>query len=375
MKYQYPPISMLKSVSNNIVIEEKRLKEMAEEIVKVMSMWKVSSQVVDIRVTPMSICFEVMPEMGSSVKTIKKMKADIELRIGMSIEIMYKNISNHTITIAALPKDRPLIGLRNVLESDAFKNAESPLSFAAGFNYNGDAIVVDIEQLPHMLVAGTTGSGKTVFLDDIVMSLMFKASPEEVKMIMIDPKGVDLSYYNGIPHLLAPVVYDSHCLFGMLDWVETEMMRRYDNFSSLGVKNIKSYNELCSGELLPQILVIIDEYSEFMLDYKSEFESILDRISRLGRAAGIHLIIATQRPTVDVVTSSIKANLPCRASFTVVDSRESNAIINKAGFQRLCGAGDMLFSLNVSSETEHVQAAYVSENEIKSVVEIMKQYS
>lgn len=144
---------MLKSVSNSITIEESRLTEMAGEIVKVMSMWKVSSKVVDIRVTPMSICFEVMPKMGSSVKTIKKMKADIELRIGMSIEIMYKNMSNHTITIVALPNDRPLVGLRNVLESNAFKNSESPLSFAAGFNYNGDAIVVDIEQLPHMLIA------------------------------------------------------------------------------------------------------------------------------------------------------------------------------------------------------------------------------
>jgi S-DNA-T family DNA segregation ATPase FtsK/SpoIIIE len=267
------------------------------------------------------------------------------------------------------------VGLGNLLDSEKFKKAESPLTFATGINYNGKIVLTDIEELPHMLVAGTTGSGKTVFMDDLILSILYKATPEQVRMIMIDPKMVDLTFYNGIPHLLAPVVYEENKIFGMLDWVESEMMRRYEKFSRRNVKNIQIYNTQNGEEMLPQILVIIDEYSELMMDYGAQFEAAIDRIGRLGRAAGIHLVIATQRATADVITNSIKSNLTCRASFTVIDWRESNAIINKAGARHLCGAGDMLFAMNSTVGMEHVQAPLVTEKEIKDVVKYVSQSS
>lgn len=367
MAYKFPPIDLLKRTKNNIECSREDLTRMAEQIAVVMEMFGIYVHITDVRVTPLSVCFEVVPEAGSSIKNIKKMKADLELHLGTDIEIFNNFNEQASLTIVALPQGRPLVGLRNLIESDEFQNAKSPLTVATGVNYHGDIVLADIEELPHMLIAGSTGSGKTVFLDDIIMSLLYKASPEDVKVFLVDPKIVDLTYYSGIPHLLSPVIYEEQAIIGMFGWLEDEMMKRYNMLSEAGYKNIKSFQDK-TGNKIPQILVIIDEYAELMNDYKKDVEEIIDRLGRLGRAAGVHLIIATQRPTADVVTGSIKSNLPCRASFTVVDSRESTAILNKAGAQRLLGSGDMLFSLSSTDGTEHQQAPFVSEQEIKNVV-------
>ena len=367
MAYNFPPITLLNRTEENMKYSRDELSGMAQKITFVMEEFDIYAQVTDVRVTPLSVCFEVVPEPGSSIKNLKRMKADLELHLGTDIEIFNTYNSESSITIVALPKERPLVGLRNLLESDEFLNAESPLTVVTGINYHGDVVLADIEQLPHMLIAGSTGSGKTVFLDDIIMSILYKASPEDVRIFMVDPKIVDLTYYSGIPHLLTPVLYKEFEVFGMFGWIEDEMMKRYNRMSEVGCKNIQAYMEK-TGEKIPQILVIIDEYAELMNDYKKDIEEIVDRLGRLGRSAGVHLIIATQRPTSDIITGSIKSNLPCRASFAVVDSRESNAIINKAGAQKLLGSGDMLFSMSSTAGTEHAQAPFVSEKEIKDVV-------
>ena len=369
MAYTFPMLNLLGKSENVRTDEEsydrKQQDMMGKYIVEVMAMWNMDVQIVNIKQTPLSIFFDIMPESGSSIKSVSSMKTDLEVRLGREIEITN---SENAIRIVVLYKKRPLIGLRYAIESVEFQKAASPLNFAAGIDYCGRLILPDIEQLPHMLVAGTTGSGKTIFLDDIILSILYKATPDEVKLILIDPKEVDFKLYNGIPHLLAPVVYEERKIFSMLDWTETEMMRRYEKFARFNVKNVNDYNFENGMDNLPQIVVIIDEYSELMEDFRNELEGVIERVGRLGRAAGIHLIIATQRPTTDIITGSIKLNLPGRASFTVVDSRESTAIINKGGAQKLCGSGDMLFSMSSLDGVKHLQAPYVSEKEIKDVV-------
>lgn len=337
----------------------------------VMSMWKIDVRVVDARITDMSICFDVEPDSGSSVKNLLKTEQDLETRLGAYIEIVSGDRPN-LFTIMVLPEEQPLVRLADLLAKDAFKYATSKLTVAVGMNYKGEPVMIDIEALPHMLIAGTTGSGKTVFLDDIIMSLLYKASPEDVRMILIDPKEVDLSYYNGVPHLLSPVVYEKEQIIGTFLWLEDEMLRRYELMAQSNTKMIQTYNFKNPTNKLYRIVVVIDEYSELMKDYKKEVEEMIDRISRLGRAAGVHLILATQRPTREILTPSIKANLPCRASFTVVDSRESTAIIDRGGAQRLIGNGDMIFSLSSSTGIEHLQAPLVTDKEIKRVVSFLQ---
>lgn len=368
MKYRFPKTDLLHSYEDEINIDRDEISRLSSKIIEALEVWDIGARLSEVRLTPLSICFEMKPRLDAVIKNIKKIKVDVEVRVGHYVEIIEPNDKKETITVILIPNSRRYISLKSVLESEEFLSAKSPLSIALGVNYNGDHVVADIEEMPHMLIAGTTGSGKTVFLDDIIMSILFKATPDQVKMILIDPKLVDFTFYNRIPHLLAPVVYEESKIFAMFDWVETEIMKRYDRFSKVNVKNIHAYNEKAVEEKLPQILVIIDEYCELMKDFRKDVESMIDRIARLGRAAGVHLIIATQRPTADVVTGSIKNNLPCRASFTVVDSREAS-ILNLSNKQRLGGNGDMLFSLNTASGTMHAQAPYISLGEIISVVD------
>lgn len=225
------------------------------------------------------------------------------------------------------------------------------------------------------MVAGTTGSGKSIFIDDIILSILFNASPEEVRLLLIDPKYVELMAYNGIPHLLGPVIKDADEALNSFLWIEDEIMRRYDSFSKKDAKNIEAYNAIVSkvNEVqLPRILIIIDEYMDLILTSPAETNQVIDRITRLGRAAGIHLLLATQLPIAKIVTPQIKANIPCRASFTVVDGRESRIILNATGAERLLGSGDMIFSQSDSDRAIHAQAAYVSDTELWNVVDFVK---
>ncbi|MBQ6407074.1 MAG: DNA translocase FtsK, partial [Butyrivibrio sp.] len=264
--------------------------------------------------------------------------------------------------------------LRDIMETEEFKNAGCEIPIAAGMDVLGKPFVFDLVEAPHLLVAGTTGSGKSVFLNDIILSILYTKTPREVQLVMIDPKMVELGAYRGIPHLYMPIINDSYKALSAMETVDKEMMRRYELFSSLGVKTIDDYNKQVAEEAkLPRIVIIIDEYMEMMYSAPDNLESLVERISRLARAAGVHLVMATQRPSSDVITPNIKANLPCRASFTVIDWRESKTILDRTGAERLLGNGDMLFSTSGASVPIHAQAAYVDYDEVDQVIDALKQ--
>ena len=370
MDYQFPSTDLLKLSGKSGVMKNRDLEFIEKKIAEVLKLWDIKAKVAKPRITLLSICFDVTPEVGAtSVKNFPKIKTDLEVRIGASVEIV---TSLSYVTIIVLPEERQYISLRNLLESEEFVKAESPMTAAIGMDYTGQVLLVDIAELPHMLVAGTTGSGKTIFLDDIVLSILYKADPKKVKMIMIDPKGVDLTFFEGVPHMLAPVVYKKDRIIPMLDYVVTEVQKRLNWFSQCGVKNIGDYNKKYVDEPLPRILVIIDEYSEFMNDYRIDFEAIVDSICSNGRIVGIHMIIATQNPTAKVMTGGIKSNFMCRASFAVVDSKASMTIFDTSDANKLCGSGDMLFAITTGTGLRHAQAPLVTDQEIKDVVSDIK---
>lgn len=375
MSYIFPSRELLNSDSDKRNYNKKELTLIGEKIINVMNMWRISARVIEIRITPVSVCFDVLIEQGSTAKNIKKVKEDISVQIGANIEIIEMTGDLPVFSVVVLPNERQIVNLRTLIDSKEYYDSDNALSVAMGITYDGKTVIADIEQMPHMLIAGTTGSGKTVFLDDIILSILYRCSPDDVKMFMVDPKKVDLSFYNGIPHLMSPVIYDSRTVFDIFGWAEDEMMHRYQVFAGCGVKNLHDYNDMNPAEKMPHILLIIDEYAELMKDYKKELEEGITRISGMGRAAGIHLIIATQRPTADVVTSSIKANMSCRVSFAVMDSKEFSTIIKSEGSHRLVGNGDMMFTLNSSSGTLHAQAPLVTEEEVKRVVEFIRRNS
>jgi S-DNA-T family DNA segregation ATPase FtsK/SpoIIIE len=264
-----------------------------------------------------------------------------------------------------------------VIGSNEFSKAKSKSSFAVGKDIGGNCIVGNIAKLPHMLIAGTTGSGKSVCMNSIIISLLYKASPEDVKMIMVDPKMVELGIYNSIPHLLIPVVTDPKKAAGSLQWAVTEMMRRYKSMSDAGVRDLESYNSIVEAEeegtRLPQIVVIIDELADLMLVAAKEVEESICRIAQMGRAAGIHLIIATQRPSADVITGLMKANIPSRIAFAVASAMESRIILDTQGAEKLVGKGDMLFAPIGNGKPLRVQGCFVSDPEVEAVANYVKE--
>ena len=269
------------------------------------------------------------------------------------------------------------VSLREVIDSQDFNKAKSKSSFAVGKDIGGSCIVGNISKLPHMLIAGTTGSGKSVCMNSIIISLLYKASPDDVKLIMVDPKMVELGIYNGIPHLLIPVVTDPKKAAGSLQWAVTEMMRRYKSMSDAGVRDLESYNSIIEnqevdGKKLPQIVVIIDELADLMLVAAKEVEESICRIAQMGRAAGIHLVIATQRPSADVITGLMKANIPSRIAFAVASAMESRIILDTQGAEKLVGRGDMLYAPIGNGKPKRVQGCYVSDSEVEAVASYVK---
>ena len=274
------------------------------------------------------------------------------------------------------------VSLRDLLETNEFKSFESKLAFAVGKDIGGKTVVTDLAKMPHMLIAGSTGSGKSVCINSIIMSILYKAKPDEVKLIMIDPKVVELSVYNGIPHLLIPVVTDPKKAAGALHWAVAEMSERYKKFADLNVRDLKGYNKaveasggMIDGEpvsVMPQILIIVDELADLMMVAPGEVEESICRLAQLARAAGIHLIIATQRPSVDVITGLIKANMPSRIAFAVSSGVDSRTILDSNGAEKLLGKGDMLFAPQGYPKPARVQGAFVSDEEVSDVVDFLK---
>ena len=280
-------------------------------------------------------------------------------------------------------KENNTVYLREILESEAFKKHKSKLAFAVGKDIGGQVVVADIAKMPHLLIAGATGSGKSVCINTLIMSVIYKSSPEDVKLIMVDPKVVELSVYNGIPHLLIPVVTDPKKASGALNWAVAEMMDRYEKFAKYNVRDLKGYNEKVARtediddenkpQKLPQIVIIIDELADLMMVAPGEVEDAICRLAQLARAAGIHLVIATQRPSVNVITGLIKANVPSRIAFSVSSGVDSRTIIDMNGAEKLLGKGDMLFYPSGFPKPQRVQGAFVSDEEVQRVVDFLSE--
>lgn len=376
--YAYPPITLLKEQKKeNVTTISAELEATANKLVEVLRSFGVETKLMDISRGPTVTRFELQPCAGVKISKITNLADDIALGLaaaGVRIEAPIPNKA--AVGIEVPNKICNTVTVREIIESPAFANSKSKLTVAMGRDIAGNPIVTDIAKMPHGLIAGQTGSGKSVCINSIIMSILFKAAPDEVKMLMIDPKVVELGVYNGIPHLLVPVVTDPRKASGALGWAVTEMERRYRLFADNNVRDIVGFNRLCELDSdlqkLPQIVIIIDELADLMITAPGEVEDSINRIAAKARAAGMHLLIATQRPSVDVVTGVIKANVPTRIAFAVAALVDSRTILDIGGAEKLLGRGDMLFNPVGASKPSRLQGCYVSDEEVEAVVEFVK---
>lgn len=381
-RYEFPPLSLLKKGVAQKITKTNGLSETALKLEEILKNFGVNVTVTNESKGPSVTRYELQPEMGTKVSKITALTDDIKLNLAAAdIRIEAPIPGKAAVGIEVPNEKREPVFLRDLIESQELINHPSKLAFAAGKDIAGNVIVADIAKMPHMLIAGTTGSGKSVFTNSIIMSILFRADPNEVKLLIVDPKVVEFGVYNGIPHLLTPVVTDPKKAAGALAWASGEMARRYDEFAKYGVRDVKGYNEkietieLEEGqerpERMPQILIIIDELADLMMVAAKEVETSICRLAQLARAAGIHLVIATQRPSVDVVTGLIKANVPSRVALLVSSGVDSRTIIDINGAEKLLGNGDMLFYPSGYVKPVRVQGAFVSDNEVSSVVDFI----
>ncbi len=382
--YQFPPISLLqKGKSSNARDGQKHLEETARRLQECLHTFGVNVAITDISQGPAVTRYELQPEQGVKVSRIVNLSDDIKLNLAATdIRIEAPIPGKSAIGIEVPNKENSAVAFRELIESQEFQSFQSKISFAVGKDIAGKIVVADIAKMPHMLIAGSTGSGKSVCINTLIMSILYKAHPDEVKMIMIDPKVVELSSYNGIPHLLIPVVTDPKQAAGALQWGVSEMMSRYEKFAEFNVRDMKGYNakideKATKGEenlpkKLPQIVIIVDELADLMMVAPGEVEEAICRLAQLARAAGIHLIIATQRPSVDVITGLIKANMPSRVAFAVSSGVDSRTILDMNGAEKLLGKGDMLFYPQGYSKPVRVQGSFVSDAEVGAVVDFLK---
>ncbi len=376
--YQYPPITLLKEPTAESGVSVKaELENTATKLVEVLRSFGVETKIVDISRGPTVTRYELQPCAGVKISKITNLADDIALNLaaaGVRIEAPIPNKA--AVGIEVPNRVCNTVSVREIIESAAFTNSKSKLTVAMGKDIAGNPIVTDITKMPHGLIAGQTGSGKSVCINSIIMSILYKAAPDEVKMLMIDPKVVELGIYNGIPHLLVPVVTDPRKASGALGWAVTEMERRYHLFADNNVRDIVGFNRLCELDCdlqkLPQIVIIIDELADLMMTAPGEVEDSINRIAAKARAAGMHLLIATQRPSVDVVTGVIKANVPTRIAFAVASQIDSRTILDIGGAEKLLGRGDMLFNPVGASKPARLQGCFVSDEEVEAVVEYVK---
>ena len=380
-EYEFPPIDLLnQSKAAGKDYSNKELKEIAIKLQKTLASFGVEAKVTNVTRGPTVTRYELQPSVGVKVSKILRLADDIALNLAAkSIRIEAPIPGKSAVGIEVPNKVTDTVSLREIIESDAFQDATSKVSFGLGKGIDGEPVIANIAKMPHMLIAGSTGSGKSVCINSIIMSILYKANPSEVKLILVDPKVVELGVYNGIPHLLIPVVTDPKKAAGALNWAVQEMVNRYNLFASKGVRDIKGYNELLQNEgeegVLPQIVIIIDELADLMMVAPNEVEDAICRLAQMARAAGMHLIIATQRPSVDVITGIIKANIPSRIAFTVSSQVDSRTILDMGGAEKLLGRGDMLYNPIGESKPVRVQGSFVSDSEIESVVDFIKEHN
>ena len=376
-EYCFPPIDLLKRPLRGGGDGTEEMRENSRRLNETLASFKIDAHIINVTRGPSVTRYEVELDKGVRLNKLTGCADDIALSLGASgvriaavpgkISVVGIEVPNRVVTT---------VSLREVIDSPEFNKSKSKSSFAVGKDIGGSCIIGNIAKMPHLLIAGTTGSGKSVCMNSIIISLLYKASPEDVKLIMVDPKMVELGIYNNIPHLLIPVVTDPKKAAGSLQWAVTEMLRRYKMMSDAGVRDLESYNSIMlseEGQKLPQVVIIIDELADLMMVAAKEVEDSICRIAQMGRAAGMHLIIATQRPSADVITGLMKANIPSRIAFSVASAMESRIILDTMGAEKLVGKGDMLFAPIGSGKPLRVQGCFVTDSEVEAVAEYVKE--
>ncbi len=375
--YCYPPISLLNRPSRSSADGTEEMRENSRRLNETLASFNIDAHIINVTRGPSVTRYEVELDKGVRLNKLTSCADDIALSLGASgvriaavpgkISIVGIEVPNRTVTT---------VSLREVIDSQEFSRSQSKTSIALGKSIDGNCVVGNIAKMPHLLIAGTTGSGKSVCMNSIIISLLYKAGPDDVKLIMVDPKMVELGIYNGIPQLLIPVVTDPKKAAGSLQWAVTEMLRRYQSMSELGVRDLESYNSIVTqeegGQKLPQIVVIIDELADLMMAAAKEVEDSICRIAQMGRAAGMHLIIATQRPSANVITGLMKANIPSRIAFSVASAMESRIILDTMGAEKLVGKGDMLYAPIGAGKPLRVQGCFVTDAEVEAVAGYVK---
>ncbi|MDY4635453.1 MAG: DNA translocase FtsK [Candidatus Limivicinus sp.] len=375
--YEFPPVSLLRSGTAAAIDARDEIAVNRARLEGAIRSFGINASIVNVTRGPTVTRYDIELEQGVKLARVTNLAGDLALALGV-INVRIAPIPDKisTVGIEVPNKIVSTVYLRDIIESPEFTGAKSKLSFALGKDIGGQCVVGNIAKLPHMLIAGTTGSGKSVCMNSLILSLLYKARPDEVRLIMIDPKMVELGVYNGIPHLYVPVVTDPKKAAGALQWSVVEMLKRYRLFSEIGVRDLASYNKHCleTGEqTMPQVVIVIDELADLMLVASKEVEESICRVAQMGRAAGMHLIIATQRPSADVITGLMKANIPSRIAFAVSSAMESRIILDQAGAEKLVGMGDMLFSPVGCGKPTRIQGAFVSDEEREEVIQFIKE--
>lgn len=375
--YRFPPLKLLEYPKGAAKADPNQLHSIAKTLVDTLRNFNVETEITNISRGPSVTRFELKPAPGVKISKITNLADDIALSLAASgVRIEAPIPGKSAVGIEVPNKDTSLVSLREIIDSDEFSLSKSKLTVALGKDIAGNISVTDIAKMPHAIIAGATGSGKSVCINSIILSILYKAAPSDVQLLMIDPKMVELGMYNGIPHLIVPVVTDARKAAGALGWAVTEMLQRYQNFAQNGVKDLAGYNALAETrddmQKLPQIVIIIDELADLMMVAPNEVEDSIMRLAQMARAAGMHLIIATQRPSVDVITGTIKTNIPSRIAFAVASGVDSRIILDSYGAEKLIGKGDMLFSPVGVSKPSRIQGCFVSPKEIEAVIDFIK---
>ncbi|MBR5713517.1 MAG: DNA translocase FtsK, partial [Clostridia bacterium] len=370
--YQKPPISLLRLPDRSESIANDSPSEKARLLIETLASFNISAKVMNISVGPVITRFEIQPAQGIRVNRITSLSNDIALALAAPrVRIEAPIPGKAAIGIEIPNKDTAMVRLREVLDTREFATASSPLTFALGKDIAGKPVYANLEKMPHMLIAGATGSGKSVCINSIILSTLYKSSPDEVRMILIDPKVVELSIFAPVPHLYCPVVTDPKKAAGVLKWACNEMDQRYSKMSKVNARDLARFNSLQTEpeNRMPRLMIIIDELADLMIVSAKDVEESIARLAQLGRACGIHLIVATQRPSVDVITGLIKTNIPSRIAFAVSSAIDSRVILDGSGAEKLLGHGDMLFHPNGAAKPTRAQGAYVSDEEVENIMQ------
>lgn len=374
MPYIKPSFNLLPILSVDNSEDYKIAEEINKIIINCLAAFGINVESMGIKVSCINCIFDYRIGNGTKYKDVKQREMEVSVAVGNDVNIFTAAEQSNVFSISVTKQNRSYVYLRTLLESEEFKSIKSPLAIAVGVDERDKKICFDLKESPHLLISGTTGSGKTVFIDDIILSLIYNSTPDEVRLVLIDPDKKDLLAYSNVPHLMFPVITDKASAVEYINYLRTQMRKRYELFAERGVKTLESYIN-ATGNSMPRIVIIIDKYIDMTIDVPGSFGANIEEIARKGRAAGIHLIINSQTAMNSVVSSAIKANIMCKATFSVTSWHESKAAQDSTGAQKLLGNGDMMLSLGNGAKQIHVQTAYVSESEIRTVVNEVCRYN